>query len=74
MCDPLKINCTNDDVQLNNQINTANNNDFSNDVEMENGHNITNGKKNSNNIKLREFVENIRNSFLNFFLMVGDIH
>lgn len=44
MCEPLKNNCTNDDVQLNNQINTANNNDFSNDVEMENGHNITNGK------------------------------
>lgn len=50
MCEPLKNNCTNDDVQLNNQINTANNNDFSNDVEMENGHNITNGKyKNRNN-------------------------
>lgn len=44
LCEPLKNNCNHDDVQLNNQINTANNNDFNNDVEMENGHNITNGK------------------------------
>lgn len=45
LCEPLKKNCNqHDDVQLNNQINTANNNDFSNDVEMENGHNITNGE------------------------------
>lgn len=40
-----------DDVQLNNQINNANNNnntatanDFGGDVEMENGHNVTNGE------------------------------
>lgn len=48
MCEPIKNNCNHDDVQLNNQINNANNNmscgnDFSNDVEMENGHNVTNG-------------------------------
>lgn len=44
ICEPIKNNRNHDDVHLNNQINTANNNDFSNDVEMENGHNITNGK------------------------------
>ncbi|XP_055325349.1 ran-binding proteins 9/10 homolog isoform X1 [Sitodiplosis mosellana] len=48
LCEPLKNNCNHDDVQLNNQINTANNNDFSNDVEMENGHNVTNGNSHKN--------------------------
>lgn len=40
--EPIK-NSNHEDVQLNNQINTANHSDFNNDVEMENGH-LTNGK------------------------------
>lgn len=44
ICEPIKNNRNHDNVQLINQINTANNNDFNNDVEMENGHNVTNGK------------------------------
>lgn len=43
MCEPIKNNHNHDEVH-NNQINSANNNDFSSDVEMENGHNVTNGK------------------------------
>lgn len=39
--EPIK-NSSHEDVQLNNQINTANH-DYNNDVEMENGH-LTNGK------------------------------
>lgn len=45
MCEPIKNNHNHDEVH-NNQINSANNNDFSSDVEMENGHNVTNGKFN----------------------------
>lgn len=64
MCEPIKNNINHDDVQLNNQINNANNNmaacgnDFSTDVEMENGHNITNGLFNSSKNKINQFLLN----------------